>query len=161
MGFLPHCTKSRLVPESTKVSLSADTSQYYYLKEANSGDIRCYLKKYHSLKLLYSSCNLLGPFKLPVHLPAENGKKASRFLKFPSLSRKWPGLNSRGVSQCSGSYRTDAIFGKTMVPCKEETTGTVLSTSLSPLSFCLVDKSSVCCHCFVMCRYQVVRGVSC
>lgn len=148
MGFPPHCTKSSLGLESTEVSLLADTSQYY-LKETNSGDIRCYLKKYHSLKILYSLSNLLELVKLPVHLPAENGKKASRFLKFPSLSRKWPGLNSRGVSHCSGSYRTDAIFGKTMVPCKEETTDTVLLTNLSPLSFCLVDKTSVRCHSFL------------
>lgn len=131
--------------------------QYCSLKAANSRDRRCYLKKYHSLTLQCSSSNLLDRFELPAHLPAENGKKASRGVKFPSLSRKWPGLNCRGVSHCSGSYRTDAIFGIMMVPCKEETVDSVPSTSLSPTSFCLADKPAACCHFFVMSRYDVVR----
>lgn len=60
----------------------------------------------------------LKPFKfvLLVNLPIENGKKASWLTKFPSLSKKCPGLNCRGVSQCSGSYKEEAIFGRTMLP---------------------------------------------
>lgn len=92
-----------------------------------------------------------------MHLPAENGKKASRGIKFSSLSRKWPGLNSQGVSHCSGSYRTDAIFGMTIVPHKEETVDLVPTCRFSLISFCLADKSAACYHCFVMSRYDVVR----
>lgn len=49
-------------------------------------------------------------------LPAEKGRKASLVTKFPSLSRKWPGLNCWGVSQHSGSHSTEAKLGKMMVP---------------------------------------------
>lgn len=114
---------------STEAAPLAETSQECSLKAANSRDWRWYLKKHHKLTLLYSSSHLSDLFKLSVHLPAENGKKASRGIKFPSLSRKWPGLNCLGVSHCSGSYRTDAIFGRTMVPCKEETVVSVPTTS--------------------------------
>lgn len=106
------------------------------LKAANNRGRRYYLKNFHNLTLLYSSSHLSSQFKLSVHLPAENGKKASRGIKFPSLSRKWPGLNCRGVSHCSGSYRTDAIFGITMVPCKEETVISVPATSACHPSVC-------------------------
>lgn len=156
MGFPLQYPKNSVGSDSSEASPLAETSQYCSLKAANSRDRRCHLKKYHSLTLLYSSSNLLGWIKPPVHLPAENGKKASRGMKFPSLSRKWPGLNCRGVSHCSGSYRTDAIFGIMMVPCKEKSVGSVLSTSLSPISFCLADKTAACCHFFVTRRYDLV-----
>lgn len=129
MGFPPWCPENRLGSDRTEASPLAETSQECSLKTANSRDRRCNLKKYPNLILLYSSSHLSGQFKLSVHLPAENGKKASRGMKFPSLSRKWPGLNCRGVSHFSGSYRTDAIFGITMVPCKEETVDSVPTTS--------------------------------
>lgn len=118
------CPMNSLGSDSTEASPLPETSQECSLIAANSRDRRCYLRKYHDL-ILYPSSHLLGRFKLSMHLPAENGKKASRGTKFPSLSRKWPGLNCRGVSHCSGSYRTDAIFGITMVPCKEETVASV------------------------------------
>lgn len=41
----------------------------------------------------HSQSNLPKGLHAPVHLPAEKAKKASRATKFPSLSKKWPGLN--------------------------------------------------------------------
>ena len=69
---------------------------------------------------------------LSVYLPIEKGKKASWLTKFPSLSKKCPGLNCRGVSHCSGSYNDEAIFGRTMVPWKEKTTNSALAVSPPP-----------------------------
>lgn len=50
-------------------------------------------------------------------VPAEKGRKAARFTKHPLASRKWPGLNWRGVSHCVLSRSTELSRGTTGVPC--------------------------------------------
>lgn len=64
------------------------------------------------------------PRACPAHksgVPAEKGRKAARFTKCPSASRKWPGLNWRGVSHCVLSRSTELSRGITGVPCGWDT----------------------------------------
>lgn len=49
--------------------------------------------------------------------PAENGRKASRLTNFPSLPRKWAGLNLCGSSHSFSSNRTEASRGSTADVC--------------------------------------------
>lgn len=64
-----------------------------------------------------------GPPACRAVVPAEKGRKAARFTKRPSASRKWPGLNWRGVSHCVLSRSTELSRGTTGVPCGQAAGG--------------------------------------
>lgn len=51
-----------------------------------------------------------------IHFPAENGIKASLFLKVPFSLRKCPGSNLEGFLNCLGSFKTEVKTGITTVP---------------------------------------------
>lgn len=51
------------------------------------------------------------------HSPAEKAMKASRFLKLPFSSKKWPGSTSLGFSHWVGSMCTEDNSGIMVVSC--------------------------------------------
>lgn len=52
------------------------------------------------------------------HSPAEKAMKASRFLKLPFSSKKWPGSTSLGFSHWVGSMCTEENSGIMAVSCR-------------------------------------------
>lgn len=68
------------------------------------------LSKYHPLRNMGL---------LQVTLPAENGRKAGFFLKFPFWSKKCCGLKEWGLSHCSSSFSTECNRGRITVSCRD------------------------------------------